>query len=108
MTERRAPTLTMKLASLYALGMVTCRGCRAVLTEGATEWDHIFQLAIDGPDVGDNLRPLCKPCHSKVTKAFARDRAHIRRLTGETPKRPGRKIRSNPKIPSRPFAKGTA
>jgi len=82
MTDRKAPTLTMKLESLYALGQIKCALCREVLTEVETQWDHVHALVLDGPDVGTNLRPLHIACHQRITARLARDLGHIRRLTG--------------------------
>lgn len=92
MTERRAPTLTMKLESLYALGQIKCALCREVLTEAETQWDHVHALVLDGPDVGTNLRPLHVACHQRITARLARDLGHIRRLTGANKPRPKKPI----------------
>ena len=97
MTERRAPTLTMKLESLYALGQIKCCVCREVLTEADTQWDHVHALVLDGPDVGTNLRPLHVECHKRITAKLARDLGHIRRLTGAN------KPRIKRPIPARTF-----
>lgn len=78
MTERRAPTLTMKLESLYALGQIRCAVCAERLTEAETQWDHVHALVLDGPDVGTNLRPLHIACHQRITARLARDLGHGR------------------------------
>ena len=93
MTERRAPTPTMKLESLYALGQIRCAVCAERLTEAETQWDHVHALVLDGPDVGTNLRPLHIACHARITARLARDLGHIRRLTGETQKRRSRPLK---------------
>lgn len=72
MTERRAPTLTMKLESLYALGQIRCAVCAERLTEAETQWDHVHALVLDGPDVGTNLRPLHIACHARMNGAVER------------------------------------
>lgn len=92
MTARPStPSVGKQIAALYALGMVRCRMCDGVLTAATTEWDHVFQHAMGGPDVPDNLRPLCGPCHKVKTRIDAKARGKVRRLRGETgngPKRP--------------------
>ena len=47
-----------------------CRFCmKAARVEPATEVDHIVPIALDWSRRLDrmNLRPLCKPCHSRLT-----------------------------------------
>ena len=56
------------------------------------EIDHIHQRATGGADDENNYRPLCAPCHRRKTAADARDRAHIRRLTGANKPRFARPI----------------
>ena len=73
MTERRAPTLTMKLESLYALGQIRCAVCAERPTDTETQWDHVHALVLDGPDVGTNLKPLHIACHARITARLARD-----------------------------------
>lgn len=95
------PSAGKKIASLYALGFIVCATCGERLEPSTTEWDHVWQHATGGPDVADNLRPLCSACHAKKTKADAHARGKIRRLNGTTPKRrkgkafpPGRPLQS--------------
>lgn len=85
-----------------------CDMCRVQFEDGArVELDHIHQLAMGGPDVADNLRPLCEPCHKIKTRNDAKARGKVRRLRGETCNGPKRKIPHPAKTnwPTRTFPK---
>ena len=46
-----------------------CVHCRAQgRTRAATDVDHVVPLHRGGPDVVDNLQPLCAPCHAEETR----------------------------------------
>lgn len=56
-------TRTLKLAATPM-----CEDCNANgLTTAATEVDHVKSLAAGGTHDLENLRSLCKPCHSRKT-----------------------------------------
>lgn len=57
-----------KIRKAYLAIHPLCEECQAAgLTVGATEVDHIVSLARGGTHDAENLRPLCKPCHSRKT-----------------------------------------
>lgn len=46
----------------------SCEDCKANgLEVAATEVDHVLALEAGGTHDHDNLRALCKPCHSRKT-----------------------------------------
>ena len=44
------------------------------------QWDHVWEVADDGPHTYQNLRPICVPCHRKKSAKATTMRAHINRL----------------------------
>lgn len=47
-----------------------CRACLGRgITTAAAEVDHVLSLRRGGTNVDDNLQSLCKPCHSRKTRA---------------------------------------
>jgi len=85
-----------------------CAGCDDPLQPG---WhiDHIRAHADGGTHDLGNWRALCPSCHIGKTRSENSDRAkpnRIRKVEAEG-RQPSR-IRSNPKIPSRPFQKRRA
>lgn len=73
-----------------------CAICGETFVDGdVIEWDHIHQIAMGGADDIDNLRPVHRsPCHIGKSKGDAAARGKTRRLSGETPKRRGPKIKT--------------
>lgn len=57
----------------------TCQMCFQPTDERGYDLDHHIPLEIGGDDSGDNLRPLCRPCHKLKTKGDATDIAKARR-----------------------------
>ena len=57
---------------------------KAIETGEAVEFDHIHSRWINGTERPDNFRPLIVSHHLDKTKIETRDRAHIKRITGET------------------------
>ena len=54
-----------KIRAQVLLETPACAKCNAV----ATEVDHIKPLRLGGTHARENLRALCKPCHSRKTQA---------------------------------------
>lgn len=90
-------------------GNFFCYRCKqAFVPWDDIEREHLTELALGGEDTPINCAYSHKDCHAKVTNGTkattagsSKQRiAKMKRLTGETPKRKGRKI------PSRPFPKG--
>lgn len=72
-----------------------CAICGEPFADGdKIEWDHTHQLAMGGADEVDNLRPAHGACHLGKSRADAAARGKVRRLTGQTRKRRGPKIRT--------------
>ena len=64
----------------------TTAGHRRIVTlrDGkSAHFDHTHQLATDGPDEDDNVRPLSEDGHKPKTKEDARSRKRIRSATGQ-------------------------
>ncbi len=63
--DRRWRKIRLAFLSKYPL----CKKCQEQgrLTP-ATEVHHIISVANGGSDSESNLMPLCKPCHSRITR----------------------------------------
>jgi hypothetical protein len=80
----------------------TCRAPVPMIGPGVT-YDHHWQLAMDGPETDDNVRPLCDICSPPKTKADAQARGKVRRLVKKGKPPAERKPKSGRKMRSRPF-----
>jgi 5-methylcytosine-specific restriction endonuclease McrA len=108
--KRKAITNAMKLEALFIRGLVICAACKDPITDPKDcEWDHVHQLAMGGAHAADNISPKHCYCHKIKTKADARARAHVRRLTGANKPRVKKRIPAHVGgIPSRPFRRPAA
>ena len=94
MTERKSISKAMRarvVLSYYGRCAVCCHKFEA---GERIDIDHIHQLATGGADDESNLRPLHPWCHKIKTREDAKVRGKIRRLSGETKKRPAKPIQS--------------
>lgn len=97
MTARRSMTPARKRRIAQAYNWCTPQGAQLALERGKVvllatgtppEFDHIHQLAMGGTDSDDNLRPLTPADHKDKTRADAKARGKVRRLSGQNkPKR---------------------
>ncbi len=103
MTKRRAITDKMKWQAIWLRYGIPCWICGEHIKIGL-QWDHLVELADDGPHAFDNLVPVHDACHRFKSAAKETDRSGIDRLERERSGLPKRK-RLKRKIPSRPFPK---
>lgn len=108
----KRPTITerMKVDCLLWLAdseaEVRCPECGMMILPGQRiEWDHRHCLALDGPHVYENLRPVhYDPCHKQKSARDVKALAKVRRLANPRPsKRPMKS--SGKSLASRPFQK---
>lgn len=104
MTERKAITDKIKVASLRFWGICICPECNeAIGPFDDVEWDHRQALIHGGAHDHTNIRPLHTTCHTQKTIRDVKANAKVKRIIrGKKPSK--RKIKSAgfPKV-SRPF-----
>lgn len=94
MTDRKSISKAQKARVFLAWHGRCARCCHKLEAGDRVDYDHIVPVWLGGKNEDDNLRPLHFRCHLDRTKIDARDRAHVKRLNGTTPKRAGKPIRS--------------
>lgn len=81
MIDRRAITDKMKWQCLIVRGNITCAVCNLlILLTDKIEWDHVHEVADQGPHEFWNIRPLHEDCHQRKTTSACKQRAHVKRL----------------------------
>ena len=98
---RRALTPRQKIAIATRRGFRGLDGAMLCLENGKVcdlatgqpaEFDHVYQLALGGPDTDDNLRPISPAAHKDKSRDDAKIRAKVRRLTGANKQKPKRRF----------------
>jgi len=105
MTDRKPISKAQKARVFLAYHGRCARCCHKFEAGERVDYDHIVPCWLGGTNEDDNLRPLHFRCHLDRTKIDARDRAHVKRLNGTTPKRKPKKTWPSRPIKSRGFEK---